>query len=71
MALGRSPSPNLCPSPAEASGKCVNKRIHVLQTKESLELEYEADENDYKKKEHSIFSLNLQDIIIFVCENRY
>lgn len=71
-ALGRSLCPILCPSPAETSGKCLNKKIHFLQAKESVEFQYEAHENDYKKgKEHSTSSLNLQDTIIFTDENMW
>lgn len=58
MVLGRSLSFNFCLFLVEVSGKCVNKRIYVLQIKELLELEYEVDENDYKKKEYFIFLLN-------------
>ena len=47
------------------------KQANVLQTKESLQLEYETYENNYKGKEHSTSSLNLQDIIILIYENRY
>lgn len=57
--------------PAEASGKCVNKKIHVIQAKNHWSLNMKPMKMTIGGGEHSTSLLNPQDIIIFIGENRY